>query len=185
MIFPPQAEKVRDHVDDAVRRGGRVLTGGRMRVDGGTYFEPTVLVDVDHDMACMTEETFGPTLPIMRVADADEAIALANDSPYGLAATVFTRDAAKGEAIARRLHAGTVNVNDAWMSYFVFELPMGGEKESGIGARHGAEGIRKYCHKQALMVDRITPRRDLAWFPYTGRSARLVRLALRLLHGRG
>ena len=100
----------------------------------------------------MTEETFGPTLPIMKVADADEAVRLANDSPYGLGASVFSRDAARGEAIARRLEAGAANVNDAMINYTVLELPMGGAKASGIGSRHGAGGIRKYCSQQAIVV---------------------------------
>ena len=104
-----------------------------------------MLVDVDHTMECMREETFGPTLPIMQVRDAEEAIRLANDSPYGLAASVFTRDVARGEAIARRMHAGAVCVNDALINYSALELPMGGVKASGLGARHGAGGIRKFC----------------------------------------
>ena len=100
----------------------------------------------------MTEETFGPTLPIMKVADAEEAVRLANDSPYGLGASVFSRDAARGEAIARRIEAGAANVNDAMINYTVLELPMGGAKASGLGSRHGAGGIRKYCSQQAIVV---------------------------------
>src|SRR5208282_4921243 len=99
ITFPPQLETIKDHVADAVQKGARVLTGGQQLPGAGRFYEPTVLVDVDHTMKIMTEETFGPTLPIMKVADADEAVRLANDSPYGLGSSVFNRDAARGEAI--------------------------------------------------------------------------------------
>ena len=119
------------------RRGGGGRAGAHRRQgDGvGTFFEPTVLVDVDHSMACMTEETFGPTLPVMKVADVDEAVRLANDSPYGLSATVWTADLERGERIARRLDAGAVNINDALSNVFSYAVPMGGWKNSGVGAR--------------------------------------------------
>ena len=92
-----------------------------------------MLADVDHTMECMTEETFGPTLPIMKVADAEEAIRLANDTPYGLQASVYTKDIAKGEQVARRIEAGAVVVNDSNANYLALEAPMGGWKTSGLG----------------------------------------------------
>ena len=152
ITFPPQLEIIKDHVADAEQKGARVLAGGHQVQGAGRFFEPTVLVDVDHSMKIMTEETFGPTLPIMKVADADEAVRLANNSHYGLGSSVFTRDTARGEAIARRLEAGAANVNDAMINYTVLELPMGGAKASGLGSRHGAGGIRKYCSQQAIVV---------------------------------
>ena len=103
-----------------------------------------MIVGVDHTMRCMTEETFGPTLPMMKVDDADQAVALVNDSRMGLGAAVFAADLQRGEAIARRLSVGAVCVNDAAVNYFALEAPMGGTKESGIGVRHGPEGIRKF-----------------------------------------
>jgi acyl-CoA reductase-like NAD-dependent aldehyde dehydrogenase len=184
MISPRQADIVKAHIDDAVARGATVLTGGGLVEQSDRFIEPTVLVDVDHTMRCMTEETFGPTLPIMRVRDLEEAISLANDSPYGLGASVFTRDRAKGEAIAQRLQAGTVNVNDAWMSYFAVEVPMGGHKQSGIGARHGAEGIQKFCTKQTRVVARWHGSGELVWYPHNGKAAKLVRFVIPLLYGR-
>jgi acyl-CoA reductase-like NAD-dependent aldehyde dehydrogenase len=144
-----------------------------------------VLADVDHSMAAMREETFGPTLPIMKVADAEEAIRAANDSPYGLAASVFTRDSARGEAIASRIEAGAVCVNDAMMNYSALELPMGGWKASGLGSRHGAGGIRKYARQQALLISRLHPKRDLHMFPYTEKNTKRLLKLFRLLWGRG
>jgi len=185
MIYPPQVDIVDAHVQDAVAKGARVLTGGK-RADGpGTFYEPTVLVDVDHTMECMTEETFGPTLPIMKVADAEEAIRLANDSPYGLAASVWTRDAARGEDVARRVEAGAVCVNDAQINYVALELPMGGWKASGLGSRHGAGGIRKYCDQQAILITRFAPKKDLHMFPNSKLKSGLIGRTLRLLYGRG
>ncbi|HWT24588.1 MAG TPA: succinic semialdehyde dehydrogenase [Solirubrobacteraceae bacterium] len=185
LTFGPQLEIVQRHVDAARAAGARVVAGGRARSGPGRFFEPTVLVDVDHGMDCMREETFGPTLPIMKVADADEAVRLANDSPYGLGASVWTRDARRGEALASRVESGFVCVNDANMNYFAPELPMGGWKASGLGTRHGAGGIRKYCRQQAVLVARVAPRRELHWFPYRAASTGLLGRLMRLLYGRG
>ena len=185
VIFPPQLDIVEDHVRDAVDKGARVLTGGKRAEGAGRYYEPTVLVDVDHTMKCMTDETFGPTLPIMKVRGADEALRLANDSPYGLAASVWTRDAARGEDVARRVEAGAVCVNDAQINYVALELPMGGWKASGLGSRHGAGGIRKYCDQQAILITRFAPKKDLHMFPNSKLKSGLIGRTLRLLYGRG
>ncbi len=186
VTFPAQLEIVTGHVDAAREAGATVLTGGHAKTGArGRFFEPTVLVDVDHSMACMTEETFGPTLPIMRVADAEEALKLANDSSYGLAASVWTKDAARGEALARRVEAGAVCVNDAQLNYLALELPMGGWKASGLGSRHGAGGIRKYTRQQSLLVTRLAPKRDLHMFPYKAGTTKLLGRGMKLLYGRG
>ena len=186
VINPPQAEIVERHVKDAVEQGARVLVGGGRRdQNGGHFFEPTVLVDVDHSMACMREETFGPTVPIMKVRDAEEALRLANDSPYGLQASVWTKDSAKGERLARRIEAGAVTVNDAQVNYVALELPMGGWKQSGLGSRHGADGIRKYTKKQSLLVTSFAPmKKDLHMMPYSTRRTRFVSRLLKLVYGR-
>jgi acyl-CoA reductase-like NAD-dependent aldehyde dehydrogenase len=182
---PPHVDLIDRHVRDAIDKGARALVGGRRGAGPGDFYEPTLLVDVDHAMDCMTEETFGPTLPVMKVRDADEAVRLANDSPYGLQASVWTKDAAKGERLARMIEAGVVSVNDAQVNYFALELPMGGWKESGLGSRHGADGIRKYTKKQALLVTRLAPKRDLHMLPYRERTTRMIQRLLRFVYGRG
>jgi len=186
ITFPPQMDTIKDHVADAVQKGARVLTGGNEVPGPGRFFEPTVLVDVDHSMKCMTEETFGPTLPIMKVRDAEEAVRLANDSIYGLGASVFSRDAERGEAIARRLQAGAANVNDAMINYTVLELPMGGAKASGLGSRHGAGGIRKYCSQQAIVVTaKLAMKKEVFMYPYKSRTSRLLAGFFKFMYGRG
>ncbi len=187
MTSPSQTDLVEEHVNDAVAKGARAVVGGKRGPGPGDFFEPTLLLDVDHEMECMTEETFGPTLPMMKVADVDEAVRLANDSPYGLQASVWTKDTANGERIARRLESGVVCVNDAQLNYVALELPMGGWKESGVGSRHGANGIRKYTKQQTLLVTRFAPtNKDIHMLPYDSpRVTRLLGRAFRLLWGRG
>jgi acyl-CoA reductase-like NAD-dependent aldehyde dehydrogenase len=185
VIFPPQIDIVSEHVRDAVEKGAKVLSGGHVRPGAGRFYEPTVLVDVDHSMKCMTEETFGPTIPIMKVENVEEAVKLANDSPYGLQASVWTRDVARGEALARRIEAGVVCVNDAQVNYTALNLPMGGWKSSGLGSRHGANGIRKYCKVQSLLVTRVALKRELFMFPYKAARTRLLRRGYGLIYGRG
>jgi acyl-CoA reductase-like NAD-dependent aldehyde dehydrogenase len=185
VIFPPQLDIVTEHVRDAVEKGARVLTGGEARSGAGRFFAPTVLVDVDHSMKLMQEETFGPTLPIMKIANPEEGIRLANDSTYGLQASVWTGDVERGEALARRIEAGVVCVNDAQVNYTALNLPMGGWKASGLGTRHGANGIRKYTKVQSLLVTRRALKREPFMFPYTARSTMLLRRMFKLLYGRG
>jgi acyl-CoA reductase-like NAD-dependent aldehyde dehydrogenase/choline dehydrogenase-like flavoprotein len=183
IIFPPQIELIEAHVRDAVSKGARVVTGGkRAAVETGRFFEPTVLAEVDHSMRCMAEETFGPTLPVMKVGDAQEAVRLANDGPYGLQASVWTRDTANGERIARQVEAGVCCVNDAQLNYGALELPMGGWKASGLGSRHGPDGIRKYAKRQSLMITPgYAPPRELHMFPYSAQVTRQVGDAISLL----
>src|SRR6266508_3168664 len=183
IIFPPQIELIEAHVRDAVERGARIVTGGKP-TEGlpGRFFEPTVLADVDHSMRCMIEETFGPTLPVMKVGDPDEAVRLANDGPYGLQASVWTRDTERGEAVARRVEAGVCCVNDAQLNYAALELPMGGWKASGLGSRHGPDGIRKYTKRQSLMITPgYAPSRELHMFPYSAQVTQQVGDAIGLL----
>jgi|SRR5215218_258006 len=184
VTFAKQAEILEAHVADAREKGATVLVGGHSGNGPGRFFQPTVLTDVDHSMACMTEESFGPTLPIMKVRDADEALRLANDCQYGLQASVWTKDIARGEQIASEIHAGVANVNEHMLSYTALDLPMGGWKESGLGTRHGEEGIRKYCRQQSSLVTRFGPKREYFMFPYTKRSWKITRTFLKTVYGR-
>jgi acyl-CoA reductase-like NAD-dependent aldehyde dehydrogenase len=158
LIDDAQVAVTERHVRDAVAAGAKALTGGeRPSAAKGSFYPPTVLVDVDHSMACMTEETFGPTLPIMKVSSVEEAIRLANDSPYGLSAAVFSKNVERAKEVAVQLDCGAVNVNDVISNLMCTTAPMGGWKTSGMGARFGgAEGLRKYCRQEAVVAPRTS-----------------------------
>jgi betaine-aldehyde dehydrogenase len=186
MATPAQVDIVSDHVEDAREKGARVLTGGKRKEGPGTWYEPTVIADVDHSMKVMTDETFGPVVPVMKVRDADEAVRLANDTRYGLSASVFAGTSDEGAAIARRIEAGAVNVNDVLTNFFALGLPMGGWKESGIGFRHGSYGIKKYVRPESIVVPRVKQgKRDPLWFPYTAVRRKLVNRVNRFINARG
>ncbi|HEX2127936.1 MAG TPA: aldehyde dehydrogenase family protein [Solirubrobacterales bacterium] len=186
MTSPAQAGIVSEQVEDAREKGARVLTGGRRKDGPGDWYEPTVIADVDHSMKVMTDETFGPVIPVMKVKDVDEAVELANDTKYGLGSSVFAGDPEEGERIARRIEAGHCNVNDVLVNYNVLGLPMGGWKNSGIGVRHGAAGIRRFCHTEALTVPRMRQlKSEPFWFPYNARKRGFLRRTYRFLNARG
>jgi acyl-CoA reductase-like NAD-dependent aldehyde dehydrogenase len=185
VIFPPQMDIVEDHVRDAVEKGARVLTGGHSHSERGRFFEPTVLVDVDHSMKVMRDETFGPVLPIMKIDNVEDGVTLANDSEYGLQASIWTSDTDRGEQLARRIEAGVVCVNDAQVNYTALNLPMGGWKTSGIGTRHGSGGIRKYTKIQSLLVTRRALKREPFMFPYKAWQTMMLRRFFKLIYGRG
>src|SRR3954449_4504181 len=184
VTFENQMAIMQDHMKDAVDKGAKVLVGGKRREGSGRFFEPTIVVDVNHEMKLMQDETFGPILPVMKVRDEQEALRLANDSRYGLNSSVWTKDIEKGERIASQIQAGSTCVNDAVSNYAAQELPFGGVKESGIGVRHSAAGIRKYCHSHAILVTRFAMKRELYWFPFTKRNAKLLERILVWMYGR-
>ncbi|MGW4240366.1 succinic semialdehyde dehydrogenase [Streptomyces sp. NPDC004749] len=154
-----QLKAVTGHVEEAVAKGATVLAGGVARLDIGPYVhEPTVLEGVEAPMAVCAEETFGPVVSLYRFGDEDEAIRLANATPYGLNASVWTRDARRGHEVASRLRVGTVNINEAYASaYGSVRSPMGGMKDSGLGRRHGSEGILKFTEAQTVARQRLLP----------------------------
>jgi succinate-semialdehyde dehydrogenase/glutarate-semialdehyde dehydrogenase len=186
LVSAQQLERVSAHVEDARDKGARVLTGGRARPDVGPYFyEPTVLDGVTAAMTLRDEETFGPVVAIYRVHSDEEAIRFANDTDYGLNAAVYTRDVARGRRIATAIKAGTVNINEgyaaAWGSV---AAPMGGMKQSGVGRRHGSEGILKYTESQNVTAQLLLPIAPVAGMSeetYT----RLMTAALRVLKSVG
>ncbi|HEX7060152.1 MAG TPA: aldehyde dehydrogenase family protein [Solirubrobacterales bacterium] len=177
MTSPNQSAVVEDHVNDALASGAKALTGGK-RVEGpGDYFEPTVLVDVDHSMKVMRDETFGPVVGVMKVRDSEEALQLANDTRYGLSGSVFG-EKERAERVARRVECGAVNVNDVLVNYLASDVPMGGWKESGIGFRHGEYGIKKYCRPESIVAARFGGKREPTWYPYSkGRRGVVSRIA--------
>lgn len=179
-----QLEAVARHIDDAVGKGAKILTGGRPRPDLGPYFfEPTILTGVTPGMLVFAEETFSPVLSIYPYDTIEEAIALANDSRYGLNASVIGRNTKRARSVASRLRAGSVNVNDgfsaAWGSV---DAPIGGWGDSGLGRRHGREGLLKYTESQTIAQPRLVgsePPRDLEyarWAAILTRGLKLLKL---------
>jgi succinate-semialdehyde dehydrogenase / glutarate-semialdehyde dehydrogenase len=180
-----QLEKVSAHVRDAVDKGATVLTGGRPRPDIGPYvYEPTVLEGVTREMDLCLGETFGPVVALYRVSDDDEAVAKANEGTQGLSASVFSADLQRAQELARRIRAGSVNVNDgASLAVASVEAGMGGMGESGLGRRHGGEGIRRFTRMQTIAVSRIGPMGPPPRMPidrFVAMSNRQLRLMRRL-----
>jgi len=167
MIHQRQLQIVEEHVEDARGKGGRVLAGGtRLPQLGPNFYAPTVVADAHHGMRLMREETFGPVLPVMPVESDEHAIALANDSEFGLTASVWTRDRARGAAIAGRLQAGTVMVNDVISCYGISEAPHGGVKSSGLGRTHGLPGLEEMVWVKYVDSDLLPRLRKVWWYGY-------------------
>jgi acyl-CoA reductase-like NAD-dependent aldehyde dehydrogenase len=167
MIHERQLQIVQAHVEDAIARGARLLAGGKALPElGPNFFAPTVLAEVDHSMTIMREETFGPVLPVRSFKSDDEAVRLANDSEFGLAASVLTRDRKRGEALAARIDAGTVMVNDMISCFGISEAPHGGVKASGIGRTHGRFGLEEMVWPKYVDCDRMPGIKKPWWYGY-------------------
>jgi succinate-semialdehyde dehydrogenase/glutarate-semialdehyde dehydrogenase len=180
VFWDKQLDIIERHMSDAVEKGAHVLVGGGRNPDlTGLYFQPTVVVDVDHDMALMREETFGPILAIQKVRDEAEALALANDSEYGLDGNVWTRDLEKGTRIAEQMETGGVCVNDMAVTYGIPEAPFGGVKSSGVGQVNGEVGLRGYTHPHPIIIGK----KGQSSYPYTRQSEEGMQKFIRLLFG--
>jgi len=172
MIRLRQLEKVEEHLREAVSRGARILFGGHRRLDlGPNFLEPAVIANVDHSMKIMREETFGPVLAIQAVDSADEAIALANDSPFALSGSIWTADARRCRELASRLRAGSVMVNDVASYYGISEAPHGGRGASGWGRSHSRLGLLEMVQTKYVDVDRLPHVATAWWFGYTSELA--------------
>ncbi len=182
LTTPTQLDAVTAHVEDAVRNGASVLAGGKARPDiGPLFYEPTVLTEVTTAARCFGEETFGPVVSIYRFTDVEDAIARANDSAYGLNASVWSKSLRRGHEVAARLHAGTVNINEAYAAAWgSVDAPMGGVGESGLGRRHGSEGLLKYTEPQTLARQRLMNLAPPGRVGYD-RFARVMTVSLALL----
>jgi succinate-semialdehyde dehydrogenase/glutarate-semialdehyde dehydrogenase len=173
MIHERQLQIVESHVDDSVARGARVLAGGsRLPELGKNVYQPTVLADVTHEMRIMREETFGPVLPVMAFDSDEEAVRLANDTEFGLAASVWSRDRARGERLARRIQAGTVMVNDVVSCFGISEAPHGGVKSSGVGRSNGRFGLEEMVRPKYLDSDLMPGMKKVWWYGYGASFAR-------------
>jgi acyl-CoA reductase-like NAD-dependent aldehyde dehydrogenase len=185
MIHERQLRIVEAQVEDAVTSGARVLIGGqRFPTLGSNFYAPTVLVNVNHNMKIMREETFGPVLPIMPFDDDDEAIRLANDSDYGLGASVWTRTRARGESVASRIQAGTVMINDCVSCFGISEALHGGVKASGLGRTHGHFGLEEMVRVKYVDVDLLGSKKKSWWYGYGEKFTRQMEGVIDLMFAR-
>jgi acyl-CoA reductase-like NAD-dependent aldehyde dehydrogenase len=185
MTTTEQLRVVEEQLEDALLRGARVVAGGTRLEDGSNVFLPTVLADVDASMKVMWEETFGPLLPIVRVRDQEEAIRLVNVNPFGLAASVWTEDRDRGEALGEMLRAGVVSVNDVLSHYAVPGLPVGGAGESGFGRRRGLAAIEELTRTRSVVIHRTGLSKELWWYPYGKKGLRLIQVLLEARQEKG
>jgi len=184
MATAGQLKVVEEHIADARAKGAAVpVGGGRVAGKAGHFIEPTILTGVDHTMRCMTEETFGPTLPIMAFDGDEQAVALANDSVYGLTASVWTRDRRRAAWFAERLEAGSVTVNDHMYSFVEPRAIWGGIKQTGMGRSHGPFGLHELVNIKYVGTDFFRKKAQTWWFPYDRSLAGIMEKAVALFHG--
>ena len=171
-----QLSVVERHVNQAINNGAVALTGGeRLRDVAGAFYPPTILTNVTHEMDVMREETFGPVLPIMTFKTDDEAVRLANDSDFGLTASVWTSNIGRGQQLARQIDAGTVTINEVLYTHAIAQTPWGGMKQSGLGRTHGQAGLLELVRPKHVHVNRLPFMPDLWWFNYDEGARQLFR----------
>ncbi|PCJ87833.1 MAG: aldehyde dehydrogenase [Flavobacteriales bacterium] len=168
-----QCTIIEEHIKDAVEKGAKVLCGGS-RPEGTRHFPPTIIVDANHDMKIMTEETFGPVIPIMKFTSEEEAIKLANDSPYGLSASVWSKDLQRCDRVARALVTGNVSINNHMLTEGNPHLPFGGVKESGFGRYKGDAGLLTFSNSKSVLVDKQSKLIEPHWYPFTKTKYQLL-----------
>jgi acyl-CoA reductase-like NAD-dependent aldehyde dehydrogenase len=183
VFWDKQLDIIRHHVEDARKRGATIDIGGEIDRTHGVFYKPTMLTNVTHDMEIMREETFGPIVAIQRVGSEAEAIRLANDSEYGLSASVWTKDVEKGIRIAKQIEAGSVCINDATLAYGVPEAPFGGLKKSGLGSVNGTGALRSYSHELPIVIDRWGLDKEDHWYPFTDKTLRNLEYTLKYVFG--
>jgi aldehyde dehydrogenase (NAD+) len=181
MTMPSQVDVVRHHIGDAVSRGGRAVVGGPDTV-GERFIQPTVLVDVPADCPAITDETFGPTVTVNKVASMDEAVALANGTRYALGSTVFSKK--RGAELARRLRSGMTAVNSVISFAAIPALPFGGVGASGFGRIHGPDGLKEFSYAKAVARQRFRPLMSLTTFSRTEKTDASFAQLITMLHGR-
>jgi succinate-semialdehyde dehydrogenase/glutarate-semialdehyde dehydrogenase len=185
VFWDRQMDIIESHMADAREKGAEVLVGGQRNPDlPGLYFQPTVVVGVNHEMDLMRKETFGPILAIQKVQNEEEAVRLANDSDYGLNGNVWTRDTERGKQLAQRIETGGVCVNDMAITYGIPEAPFGGVKSSGVGQVNGPDGLRGYCHRQPIVADRKGTGPIQGGYPYTRKGEDGMQTFIRILWGK-
>ena len=186
MTLPRQVNIVESHYKDAKSKGAFFVAGGkRVLTEKGLFHEPTIIIGVNHQMKIMKEETFGPEISVMEFNTEEEAISLANDSDYGLSASVWTNDSKKAKRVAQKIQAGSVSINDVIINYTMSDLPFGGFKKSGLGRVHGPEGLRAFAQVQAISSNRWFWRftDELWWFPYSKKIYSYIASAVKFLFG--
>jgi acyl-CoA reductase-like NAD-dependent aldehyde dehydrogenase len=183
LFWDRQLAIIESHVEDARQKGADVAVGGEADKREGLFYKPTLVRNVDHTMDIMRKETFGPIVSVMRVKDEDEAVRMANDSEYGLSGSVWTKDNDKGIEIAKRMETGSVQINDASISYGVLEAPFGGMKESGLGQVNGKGALRSYTFQQPIIIDRWTRKTEQHWYPHTEKTAEELDQMVKYVYG--
>jgi len=181
IIDPRQKDIIETHINDAIEKGAKATLALKKR-DG--FFSPVILRDADHTMKVMVEETFGPVLPVMMFRTEEDAVRLANDSEYGLNASVWSRDMEKARRVAKRLVTGNCAVNNVIVNISNPHTPFGGEKKSGFGRYHGPEGLYSFCRTKTIMVNRGLLKKEINWFPYTRSGYIAVKSLMKLLYGK-